>query len=110
MEVKYIWGQKFRLSTLLYVICRYSLIVNLLFPLAKSGYMGTKVSQRRPGIADLLTCWTVKFRSSPLGSLSMTIIIFSCDFTFKFLAAFSVLGRGAVICQSDFPYYSVPFC
>lgn len=30
-EVKYIWGKKFRISTFLYICCRYALIANVLF-------------------------------------------------------------------------------
>ncbi|RDB15606.1 hypothetical protein Hypma_004051 [Hypsizygus marmoreus] len=31
MEVKYIWGQKFRISTALYVCCRYALVANVIY-------------------------------------------------------------------------------
>ncbi|KAJ8523059.1 hypothetical protein ONZ45_g390 [Pleurotus djamor] len=34
MEVKYIWGQSFRLSTILYIFCRYALLANVLYLLA----------------------------------------------------------------------------
>lgn len=36
-EVKYIWGHKFRISTLLYVFCRYALVANILYLLAVAG-------------------------------------------------------------------------
>ncbi|KAK0497314.1 hypothetical protein EDD18DRAFT_1161578 [Armillaria luteobubalina] len=42
MEVKYIWGSKFRLSTVLYLCCRYALVANVLYLLAIAGQLGTK--------------------------------------------------------------------
>ncbi|KZT19847.1 hypothetical protein NEOLEDRAFT_1141458 [Neolentinus lepideus HHB14362 ss-1] len=36
-EVKYIWGSRLRLSTVLYVCCRYALLANVLYVLAASG-------------------------------------------------------------------------
>ncbi|KAF4566251.1 hypothetical protein EYR36_011667 [Pleurotus pulmonarius] len=33
-EVKYIWGSKMRLSTFLYIFCRYALVANVLYLLA----------------------------------------------------------------------------
>lgn len=41
MEVKYIWGSKFRLSTVLYLCCRYALVANVLYLLAIAGQLGT---------------------------------------------------------------------
>jgi len=40
MEVKYIWGSKFHLSTLMYILCRYSLVANVLYLLAISKKLG----------------------------------------------------------------------
>lgn len=31
MEVKYMWGQEFRISTLLYILCRYALVGNVIY-------------------------------------------------------------------------------
>ena len=31
MEMKYIWGQRFRVSTAFYCLCRFSLIVNVVY-------------------------------------------------------------------------------
>jgi len=31
MEVQYIWGEKFRISTVLYVCCRYALVANIVY-------------------------------------------------------------------------------
>ncbi|KDQ23241.1 hypothetical protein PLEOSDRAFT_1079413 [Pleurotus ostreatus PC15] len=45
LEVKYIWGSKVRLSTILYIFCRYALVANVLYLLAianrlKQGIIG----------------------------------------------------------------------
>ncbi|THH29049.1 hypothetical protein EUX98_g5149 [Antrodiella citrinella] len=42
MEVKYIWKDKFRLSTVLYIFCRYALVANVLYILAISGKLTDK--------------------------------------------------------------------
>ncbi|KAJ7800716.1 hypothetical protein B0H13DRAFT_1932536 [Mycena leptocephala] len=42
-EVKYIWKQKFRLSTALYIGCRYALVANVLYLLAISNKLGHTV-------------------------------------------------------------------
>ncbi|KAJ8079821.1 hypothetical protein PM082_016643 [Marasmius tenuissimus] len=39
-EIKYIWGAKFRLSTVLYVLCRYALAANVIYLLAISHHLG----------------------------------------------------------------------
>lgn len=39
-EVKYVWGSKFRLSTVLYICCRYALIANVLYLLAIAKKLG----------------------------------------------------------------------
>ncbi|KAL5496100.1 hypothetical protein ACEPAH_3017 [Sanghuangporus vaninii] len=36
-EVRFMWGQKFRFSTVLYVFCRYAMIANVLYVLAVTG-------------------------------------------------------------------------
>ncbi|KAF8981993.1 hypothetical protein BDQ17DRAFT_1193397, partial [Cyathus striatus] len=36
-EVRYIWKAKFRLSTILYVFCRYAMVANVIYVLAISG-------------------------------------------------------------------------
>lgn len=38
--VKYIWGKKFRLTTLAYILCRYSLIANVMYVLAQMHKLG----------------------------------------------------------------------
>ncbi|KAG7444421.1 uncharacterized protein BT62DRAFT_241895 [Guyanagaster necrorhizus] len=42
MEVKYMWGSKFRLSTILYICCRYALIANVLYLLAIAEKLGAR--------------------------------------------------------------------
>ncbi|KAF8207939.1 hypothetical protein K438DRAFT_1575412 [Mycena galopus ATCC 62051] len=42
-EVKYIWGQQFRLSTALYIGCRYALVANMLYLLAIADELGSTV-------------------------------------------------------------------
>ncbi|TCD68136.1 hypothetical protein EIP91_011502 [Steccherinum ochraceum] len=42
MEVRYMWGTKFRLSTLLYILCRYALIANVLYLLAAAGWLKSR--------------------------------------------------------------------
>jgi hypothetical protein len=37
MEVQYLWGTKFRFSTVLYVLCRYALLANILYLLDIAG-------------------------------------------------------------------------
>ncbi|KAJ7479399.1 hypothetical protein B0H11DRAFT_1725631, partial [Mycena galericulata] len=42
-EVKYMWGQRFRLSTALYIGCRYALVANVLYMLAIANKLGSTV-------------------------------------------------------------------
>ncbi|KAK0457822.1 uncharacterized protein EV420DRAFT_480021 [Desarmillaria tabescens] len=41
-EVKYVWGSKFRLSTALYICCRYALVANVLYLLAIAKKLGAR--------------------------------------------------------------------
>ncbi len=43
MEVKYMWGSKFKLSTVLYICCRYALVANVLYLLAIAKKLGARV-------------------------------------------------------------------
>lgn len=43
MEVKYIWRRKFRLSTLLYIWCRYGLVANVIYVLSFANKMKVRV-------------------------------------------------------------------
>uniref|UniRef100_A0A0W0ETV2 DUF6533 domain-containing protein n=1 Tax=Moniliophthora roreri TaxID=221103 RepID=A0A0W0ETV2_MONRR len=67
MEVKYMWGTKPRLSTALYILCRYALVANVLYLLAIAKKLGSRVR------------------------------ILYCDTWYKIIGALSVFGRGAVI-------------
>ncbi|KAJ7479446.1 hypothetical protein B0H11DRAFT_2027464 [Mycena galericulata] len=42
-EVKYMWGQRFRLSTAFYIGCRYALVANVLYLLAVAHKLGSTV-------------------------------------------------------------------
>ncbi|KAF7359891.1 hypothetical protein MVEN_00714800 [Mycena venus] len=68
-EVQYIWKQKFRLSTALYIGCRYALVANVLYLLAIANKLGHTVG----------------------------FIVLLCDFWYKIVGALSVLGRLCVI-------------
>ncbi|KAG7086151.1 hypothetical protein E1B28_002111 [Marasmius oreades] len=80
MEVKYIWGSKFRLSTVLYIWCRYALVANVLYLLAIGNRLGNKL----------------------VVSLSLR-----CDAWYKFVGALSVLGRAAVIVAFSARTYAI---
>lgn len=43
LEVKYIWGSKARLSTILYIFCRYALVANVLYLLAIANRLKQRV-------------------------------------------------------------------
>ncbi|KAJ3808352.1 hypothetical protein F5876DRAFT_67356 [Lentinula aff. lateritia] len=66
-EVEHIWGMNFSSSTLLYILCRYAMLANLLYLLAHLNKLGLR-----------------------LGAVS-------CDTWYKIIAALAVLGRAAVI-------------
>ncbi|TCD61729.1 hypothetical protein EIP91_007996, partial [Steccherinum ochraceum] len=89
MEVQYLWRDKFRLSTILYVFCRYALVANVLYLLAISDKLTDEVRDR-------------------LLSTSMLILkSHSCNSWYKFLGALSVLGRAAVIITFTGRVYAV---
>ncbi|KAJ7304741.1 hypothetical protein DFH08DRAFT_721520, partial [Mycena albidolilacea] len=69
-DIQYIWNQRFRLSTALYIGCRYALLANVLYLLAIEDKLGSTVS---PAALDL------------------------CDLWYKIIAAMSTLGRVSVI-------------
>ncbi|KAK0465996.1 uncharacterized protein EV420DRAFT_1261549, partial [Desarmillaria tabescens] len=68
-EVKYVWSSKFRLSTVLYICCRYALLANVLYLLAIAKKLGARVFSFFP----------------------------ACDTWYKIIGALSVFGRAAVI-------------
>ncbi|KAG7098065.1 hypothetical protein E1B28_000039 [Marasmius oreades] len=43
MEVKYMWGSKFRLSTALYIFCRYAMLANVLYLLDIAKRLGERL-------------------------------------------------------------------
>ncbi|PBK99098.1 hypothetical protein ARMGADRAFT_919462, partial [Armillaria gallica] len=81
-EVKYVWGSKFRLSTALYICCRYALIANVLYLLAIAKKLGARV-------LPFFVVFPV--HSSHFRSFS------NCDTWYKIIGALSVIGRAAVI-------------
>ncbi|EJD05290.1 uncharacterized protein FOMMEDRAFT_80996, partial [Fomitiporia mediterranea MF3/22] len=83
-EVKYIWGKKFRISTFLYICCRYALIANVLFLAA--------IANKIPNITRVSIC------------------VFICDAWYKFDGAISVLGRVAVVATITGRTYAVYGC
>ncbi|KAF9457147.1 hypothetical protein BDZ94DRAFT_1314482 [Collybia nuda] len=77
-EIGYIWGQRFRLSTVFYICTRYALIANILFLVS---------------IID---------KTSPRYVFSALLYINhptqrSCDIGYKICSALSILGRASVI-------------
>ncbi|KAJ7660251.1 hypothetical protein DFH06DRAFT_1130148 [Mycena polygramma] len=82
-EVQYIWKERFRLSTALYICCRYALIANVLYLLAIAHKLGsTGISHAGP-------------------------TVFQCDAWYKVVGALSVLGRAAVIAVFSMRTYAV---
>lgn len=45
-EIMYIWMDKFRLSTGLYILCRYAMVANVLYILARGGRLTSEVRPR----------------------------------------------------------------
>ncbi|KAJ3986007.1 hypothetical protein F5890DRAFT_1552685 [Lentinula detonsa] len=78
--VEYIWGLKFTSSTLLYILCRYAMVANLLYPLAHLDKIGLR--------------WV----SSDVAHITKPKLdTASCDTWYKIIAVLGVLGRAAVI-------------
>ncbi|KAL5479115.1 hypothetical protein ACEPAI_2403 [Sanghuangporus weigelae] len=86
-EVRFMWGQKFRFSTVLYVFCRYAMIANVLYVLAVTG----------------------KFHSASRASVNHQLAV-SCDAVYIFDGVLSVLGRAAVIATLTGRTYAVFGC
>ncbi|KAF9444716.1 hypothetical protein P691DRAFT_786315 [Macrolepiota fuliginosa MF-IS2] len=81
-EVELIWGQRFRLSTLLYFFCRYALISNVVYTLTLAG-----VVHGRCVLHDL---WKVEVAYTNDDHQS-------CDLGYRISATTSILGRLAVL-------------
>ncbi|KAL4256509.1 DUF6533 domain-containing protein [Pleurotus pulmonarius] len=80
LEVKYIWGSKVQLPTILYIFCRYALVGNVLYLLAIADQLKQGVRLSYPSQLPVI--------------LTLTHI---CDVWYKLIGALSVLGRAAVI-------------
>lgn len=52
MEVEYIWRQRFRFSTVLYICCRYALVANVIYLFAASDEIKIKVFFMAVNFAD----------------------------------------------------------
>ncbi|KAF9263868.1 hypothetical protein L218DRAFT_927003 [Marasmius fiardii PR-910] len=95
MEVKYMWRSKFRLSTILYIFCRYALLTNLLYLLAISGKLvkTTYSCDTWFKIIGVLSCLG---RAAVIVTFSArTYAVFSCSRWI--LVYFSVLGFTCII-------------
>ncbi|KAE9399229.1 hypothetical protein BT96DRAFT_820860, partial [Gymnopus androsaceus JB14] len=78
-EVELIWGVKFTPSTLLYILCRYAMLANLLYALAFLDKIGLRVDAT----------------------------INSCDTWYKIIAVLAVFGRAAVIVTFTLRTYAI---
>ncbi|KAJ3967650.1 hypothetical protein EV361DRAFT_806919, partial [Lentinula raphanica] len=83
MEVQYSWTSKVRLSTFLYILCRYALLANVLYLLDIAGKLTDKY------VASIV-CFTPRPCCSPRPMIS-------CNTWYQFIGALSVLGRAAII-------------
>lgn len=54
-EVEHIWGMNFSSSTLLYILCRYAMLANLLYLLAHLNKLGLRVSASKVQVSSSLT-------------------------------------------------------
>ncbi|KAF7419437.1 hypothetical protein PC9H_002027 [Pleurotus ostreatus] len=94
-EVKYIWGSKMRLSTFLYIFCRYALVANVLYLLAIA-------NQLKQGASDVWGRQAIPFldvRSSKRANLLLSILMVIFEYSSAILTitrslmAFRVGGR-----------------
>lgn len=69
-EVKYIWGSKMRLSTFLYIFCRYALVANVLYLLAIANQLKQGVRRVRSLLPSCLHICCNSVSSAPAGYLS----------------------------------------
>ena len=99
-EVKYIWqGEILKLSTLLYILCRYALLGNVLYIMAIDNKRVRPVhvyGECSPGLTS---------RALVRQHLPSPNLVFQspwssrCDIYYKFVGILSILGRTAVICE-----------
>jgi len=100
-EVQYFWMKRFKLSTLLYVLCRYGMVAKVFYTLAIADKLPTMrvrfwsywvvaelkhVASIRTSFLTMLT-WHLYFR------------IYSCDTGYQICAILSVLGRIGIISE-----------
>ncbi|KAJ3777706.1 hypothetical protein FB446DRAFT_784034 [Lentinula raphanica] len=92
MEVKYIWGSRIRVYTIVYILCHYALLANVLFLFAISQMLKPRLNSlpmRLPnGVTD-------------------GFAICSCDVWYKVVGGLSVLGRTAIIYSFTARAYAV---
>ncbi|KAF9000993.1 hypothetical protein BDQ17DRAFT_1492782, partial [Cyathus striatus] len=89
-EIKYIWLGKIRLSTFLYVCCRYAMVANVIFALA--------LVEKLPS----MRVYTISRRE--------LITSYSCNAAYQLSAALSVLGRVAIMLVWGMRTYAVSEC
>ncbi|KAJ3846694.1 hypothetical protein EV368DRAFT_88651 [Lentinula lateritia] len=95
-EVEHIWGMNFSSSTLLYILCRYAMLANLLYLLAHLNKLGLRVSALKVQVSSSLTDYSAFY--DELNIMSVTKLgAVSCDTWYKIIAALAVLGRAAMI-------------
>lgn len=101
MELKYMWGERFRLSTILYVWCRYALVANIVYLFTISGKIDIRVRSTPFPFNDQLDMnyspQYVSYRLHSSRSRVLKVVSPSCDAGYKISSALSVLGRTAVI-------------
>ncbi|KAJ7614567.1 hypothetical protein FB45DRAFT_1036031 [Roridomyces roridus] len=97
-EVRYIWTQRFRLSTVLYIGCRYPLLANLLYLLDIAHELGSRVRVRQLGSTGqgLSNIRSIHVSLNRIEERS-PVEIHRCELWYRVVAALSVLGRGCVI-------------
>ncbi|RDB27125.1 hypothetical protein Hypma_004606 [Hypsizygus marmoreus] len=89
MEVEYVWKARFRLSTILYILCRYALVANVIYLLN----IGQKI-----GIKCI-------FSSTLMQPINVPPC--SCDGGYMISGALSVLGRAAIVVVWTMRTYAV---
>ncbi|KAK7045076.1 hypothetical protein R3P38DRAFT_3177303 [Favolaschia claudopus] len=92
-EVKYIWQERFRVSTALYIGCRYALIANVLYLLAIANKLGSTYAIPRFPNPRTITLTPGAFCR--------------CDSWYKIVGALSILGRVVVIAVFVMRTYAV---
>ncbi|KAL5520177.1 hypothetical protein ACEPAG_9390 [Sanghuangporus baumii] len=85
-EVKYMWKRKWKISTLLYICCRYALAANVLYVLAQMGKLGARII----GVISVLG------RAAVIVALTgRTYAVYSCNRVI--LALLAALGITCVV-------------